>query len=168
MEIISPMVTMLAERMRTNPEDFVSTNKKNLVGSTPPKFYEIAQILADIVAEPNAKYYWFLSDTEKEMLMDAYRDLCRKRFEDNCMERLLEDKQEYEGPALGPTIIRAQGRYQTMPWIDPRSLYGQREDLLRQQEDLIRVSASENGINQIQTLSLAQRINGALNKMVGK
>jgi len=162
------MVTMLAERMRTNPEDFVSTNKKNLVGSTPPKFYEIAQILADIVAEPNAKYYWFLSDTEKEMLMGAYRDLCRKRFEDNCMERLLEDKQEYEGPALGPTIIRAQGRYQTMPWIDPRSLYGQREDLLRQQEDLIRVSASENGINQIQTLSLAQRINGALNKMVGK
>jgi len=168
MEIISPMVTMLAERMRTNPEDFVSTNKKNLVGSTPPKFYEIAQILADIVAEPNAKYYWFLSDVEKEMLMRAYRDLCRKRFEDNCMERLLEDKQEYEGPALGPTIIRAQGRYQTMPWIDPRSLYGQREDLLRQQEDLIRVSASENGINQIQTLSLAQRINGALNKMVGK
>jgi len=157
MEVISPMVTMLAERMRTNPEDFVSTNKKNL---TPPKFYEIAQILADIVAEPNAKYYWFLSDTEKEMLMGAYRDLCRKRFEDNCMERLLDDKEEYEGPALGPTIIRAQGRYQTMPWIDPRSLYGQREDL--------RVSASENGVNTVQSLSLAQRINGALNKMVGK
>ena len=144
MEIISPMVTMLAERMRTNPEDFVSTNKKNLVGSTPPKFYEIAQILADIVAEPNAKYYWFLSDVEKEMLMGAYRDLCRKRFEDNCMERLLDDKEEYEGPALGPTIIRAQGRYQTMPWIDPRSLYGQREDL---REDLVRVGVGENGVN---------------------
>jgi len=165
MEIISPMVTMLAERMRTNPEDFVSTNKKNLVGSTAPKFYEIAQILADIVAEPNAKYYWFLSDTEKEMLMGAYRDLCRKRFEDNCMERLLEDKQEYEGPALGPTIIRAQGRYQTMPWIDPRSLYGQREDL---REDLVRVGVGENGVNTVHTSSLAQRINGALNKMINK
>ena len=165
MEIISPMVTMLAERMRTNPEDFVSTNKKNLVGSTPPKFYEIAQILADIVAEPNAKYYWFLSDVEKEMLMGAYRDLCRKRFEDNCMERLLEDKQEYEGPALGPTIIRAQGRYQTMPWIDPRAVYGQREDL---REDLVRVGVGENGVNTVHTSSLAQRINGALNKMINK
>jgi len=153
MEVISPMVTMLAERMRTNPEDFI--------GSNLPKFFEIAQTLADMIADPNLKYYWFLNDTEKEMLMGAYRDLCRKRFEDNCMEKLLGDKEEHRGPALGPTIIRAQGRYKTTPWVDPRSLYGQREDLLR-------VGANENGVNQIHTSSIAQRINGALNKLVNK
>jgi len=162
MEVISPMVTMLAERMRTNPEDFVNDNPtgRMLGDNNLPKFYEIAQILSDMVADPKVKYYWFLSDTEKEMLIDAYRNLCRKRFEDKCMERLLGDNEEHKGPALSPTIIRAQGRYQTTPWIDPRAVYGQREDL--------RVSASENGINQIQTLSLAQRINGALNKMINK
>jgi len=155
MEVISPMVTMLAERMRTNPEDFI--------GSNLPKFFEIAQTLADMIADPNLKYYWFLNDTEKEMLMGAYRDLCRKRFEDNCMEKLLGDKEEHRGPALGPASVKykAQGRYQTTPWVDPRSLYGQREDLLR-------VGVNENGVNQIHTSSIAQRINGALNKLVNK
>jgi len=128
MEIISPMVTMLAERMRTNPEDFVSIDNKNLVGSTPPKFYEISQLLADMIADPNAKYYWFLNDTERGMLMDAYRDLCRKRFEDRCLEKLLGDKQEHEGPAS--VKYKAQGRYgqaqiqaEGQPvsyWNDPR------------------------------------------------
>jgi len=170
MEVISPMVTMLAERMRTNPEDFVHQTEGNFPSST-PKFYEIAQILADLVADPSAKYYWFLSDTEKEMLMDAYRGLCRKRFEDNCMERLLGDKEEYRGPALGPALgpasvkYKAQGRYQTMPWIDPRAVYGQREDL---REGLVRVGVGENGVNTVHTSSLAQRINGALSKMVSK
>jgi len=166
MEVISPMVTMLAERMRTNPEDFVHQTEGNFPSST-PKFYEIAQILADLVADPSAKYYWFLSDTEKEMLMDAYRGLCRKRFEDNCMERLLGDKEEYRGPALGPASVKykAQGRYQTMPWIDPRAVYGQREDL---REELIRVGVGESGVNKVHTSSIAQRINGALNKMVGR
>jgi hypothetical protein len=157
---ISPMVTMLAERMRTNPEDFVYDEALSMVGSPNPKFYGIAQTIADMVADPNIKYYWFLNETEKQMLVDAYRELCRSRFEDDCMKKLLGDKQEHRGPALGPTIIRAQGRYQTTPWVDPRSLYGQREDL--------RVSASENNINTVQNLSFAQRINGALNKMVGK
>ena len=124
MEVISPMVTMLAERMRTNPEDFI--------GSNLPKFFEIAQTLADMIADPNLKYYWFLNDTEKEMLMGAYRDLCRKSFEDNCMEKLLGDKEEHRGPALGPASVKykAQGRYgqaqvtgQGQPvsyWNDPR------------------------------------------------
>ena len=163
MEIISPMVTMLAERMRTNPEDFVSIDNKNLVGSTPPKFYEISQLLADMIADPNAKYYWFLNDTERGMLMDAYRDLCRKRFEDRCLEKLLGDKQEHEGPAS--VKYKAQGRYQTMPWIDPRAVYGQPEDL---REGLVRVGVGENGVNTVHTSSLAQRINGALNKMINK
>ena len=116
------MVTMLAERMRTNPEDFVNDNPtgRMLGDNNLPKFYEIAQILSDMVADPKVKYYWFLSDTEKEMLIDAYRNLCRKRFEDKCMERLLGDNEEHKGLALSPTIIRAQGRYQTTPWIDPR------------------------------------------------
>ena len=167
MEVISPMVTMLAERMRTNPEDFVNDNPtgRMLGDNNLPKFYEIAQILSDMVADPKVKYYWFLSDTEKEMLIDAYRNLCRKRFEDKCMERLLGDNEEHKGLALSPTIIRAQGRYQTMPWIDPRSLYGQREDL---REGLVRVGVGENGVNTVQSLSLAQRINGALNKMINK
>jgi hypothetical protein len=52
---------------------------------------------------------------------------------------------------------KAQGRY-NLGWSDAHALYGQREDL--------RVSASENGINQIQTIG--QRINGALSKMVSK
>ena len=159
MEVISPMVTMLAERMRTNPEDFISSDSRNLVGSTPPKFYEIAQCLADMIHDSKAnRYYWFLSDTEKEMLIVAYRDLCRKRFEDSCMEELLGDTEEHRGPAS--VKYKAQGRYQSTPWVDPRSLYGQREDL--------RVSASENGVNTVHTSSLAQRINGALNKLVNK
>ena len=54
-------------------------------------------------------------------------------------------------------MFKAQGRY-NLGWSDAHALYGQREDL--------RVSASENGINQIQTIG--QRINGALSKMVSK
>ena len=167
MSEISPMVTMLAERMRTKPEDFVHQTKDNFAGSA-PKFYDIASMLADTVADPNVKYYWFLNDAEKKMLTDAYRDLCRKSFENKCMQTLLEDKEEHTGPAS--VKFKSQGRYgqariqaEGQPvsyWNDPRSLYGQREDL--------RVSVGENGVNKVQSLSFAQRINGALNKLVNK
>jgi len=155
---ISQMVTMLAERMRTNPEDFIHE-----IGTHTPKFYDIAQSISDMIADPNLKYYWFLNDTEKQILVDAYRDLCRNRFENSCMETLLGDRQESAIQGHKPSNVKnkAQGSYQATPWVDPRLLYGQREDLLR-------VGANENGVNQIHTSSIAQRINGALNKMVKK
>jgi hypothetical protein len=121
--------------MRTNPEDFVHQTKDNFAGSA-PKFYDIASMLADTVADPNVKYYWFLNDAEKKMLTDAYRDLCRKSFENKCMQTLLEDKQEHTGPAsvkgFGRAQIQAEGQpvgHFSSKWTDPRSLYGQREDL---------------------------------------
>lgn len=158
---ISPMVTMLAERMRTNPEDFVYDEALNMVGSPNPKFYGIAQTIADMVADPNIKYYWFLNDTEKQMLVDAYRELCRSRFEDDCMKKLLGDNEKHTSLANG--VIQAQGYsvgHFPSKWTDPRSLYGQREDL--------RVSASENGVNKVQSLSFVQLISNAFSNLVGK
>ena len=60
--------------------------------------------------------------------------------------------------------FKAQGRY-SLGWSDAHALYGQREDL---REDLVRVGVGENGVNTVHTSSLAQRINGALSKMVSK
>jgi len=115
MSEISPMVTMLAERMRTNPEDFVWGFEGD---STKPKFTVIMKEVHEMIHNPKENnHFWYLTDVEKKILIDAYRNLCRKRFEDECMQRILEDKQEHTGPAS--VKYKAQGRYQT-GWNDPR------------------------------------------------
>jgi hypothetical protein len=150
MSEISSAVQALVNRMKEAPEEFFDPKEKDRWA------FIYKETFREVLTEP-----------EKAAIHTALRDVRRKEFETKILKEILkvEEEQEHEGPAS--VKYKAQGRFgqaqvkgQGQPvsyWNDPR--------MAMQREDLLAI-ASENGINQIQTIG--QRINGALNKMVGK
>lgn len=157
MSDISGAVQALVNRMKENPDEFFDPKEKDRWA------FIYKEQFREVLTEP-----------EKAAIHTALRDVRRKEFETKILKEILKVDEEdtHEGPAsvkyktqgrYGQAQIQAEGQpvgHFPSKWTDPMALYGQREDL--------RVSASENGVNTVQSLSVAQRINGALNKMVGK
>ena len=116
MEILNS-VKILAERLMTHPEEFKSGYKFD---------NEYEDILS--LAQGKEGVLWFLNDQEKELLILAIREVERKKFEDNVLLQLLEDKEEHTGPAsvkfktqgrYGQAQIQAEGQPVSF-WNDPR------------------------------------------------
>jgi hypothetical protein len=161
MNDISGAVQALVNRMKEAPEEFFDPKEKDRWA------FIYKETFREVLTEP-----------EKAAIHTALREVRRKEFESKILKEILkveEEEQEHEGPAsvkyktqgrFGQAQVKGQGQPVSY-WNDPRMAM-QREDLLRQQENLIRVGVGENGVNTVQSLSLAQRINGALNKMINK
>jgi len=113
---------MLIERMKTHPEEFSRTGR----------FHHIFEGTGP------------LSLRDEQALLKARDLLVIEPTFTEIVYGMIFNKDEYNYK-----YVKAQGQF-IKGWTDPRTLYGQREDL--------RVSASENGVNQIQTLSHNQTI----------
>lgn len=76
-------VDVLIERMQSNPEDF----------DVRGRFYAIAEALTDMAlgAKLVSEHLWMLTDQEKICLLNAYRALCRKNFQETIYNKLFED-----------------------------------------------------------------------------
>ena len=91
-------VKILAERLKTHPEEFARGNK----------FDDIQVAISDL-AEGRNYALWYLNDQEKDMLILALREVKRKKFEDNVLLQVLDNTEEEEdAPDFGLTnIVRA-------------------------------------------------------------
>jgi hypothetical protein len=87
MEILNS-VKILAERLKTHPEEFRFDKKFDI---------QCRAILE--LARGNEEALWFLNEEEKDMLIRAMRKVKRKEFEDDVLLQLLEDKEKHTGPA---------------------------------------------------------------------
>ena len=76
-------VKILAERLKTHPEEFEHGNK------FADQFYGIRSM-----AQGVKESLWFLNDQEKDMLILALREVERKKFEDNILLKILDEEQE--------------------------------------------------------------------------
>ena len=87
-------VKILAERLRTHPEEFN-------VGSKFDDEYHC--ILA--LAKGDEKPLWFLNEQEKETLVLALREVARKKFEDNVLLQILDEPEQKSAFGLA-NIVR--------------------------------------------------------------
>ena len=115
MEILNS-VKILAERLKTHPEEF-------------ERGYKFDNEYEDLLSLAQGKegVLWFLNDQEKEMLILAIREVERKKFEDNVLLQILDEPEEkHTGPAsvkgFGRAQIQAEGQAvgYSMGWTDPR------------------------------------------------
>ena len=106
-------VKILAERLKTHPEEFKFDNK-------------FADEYEDILslAQGREGALWFLNDQEKEMLILAIREVERKKFEDNVLLQLLDEPQEPQPKkkGFGKATVKGEGKMvgYSYEWIDPR------------------------------------------------
>jgi hypothetical protein len=97
MEIIMAFlnsVKILAERLKTHPEEFLSGNKFAA---------EYEDIL--LLAQGSKGRLWYLNEQEKEMLILALREVERKKFEDNVLLQLLDEPEQKSAFGLA-NIVR--------------------------------------------------------------
>jgi len=98
-------VKILAERLKTYPEEFKYGNKFS---------DEYEDIL--LLAQGKEGALWFLNDQEKETLILAIREVERKKFEDNVLLQLLDEPEEPQPKKIvykkgfGKTQIQAEGQ----------------------------------------------------------
>jgi hypothetical protein len=94
-------VKILAERLKTYPEEFKYGNKFS---------DEYEDIL--LLAQGKEGALWFLNDQEKETLILAIREVERKKFEDNVLLQLLDEPQEPQPKkkGFGRAQIQAEGQ----------------------------------------------------------
>ena len=107
---ISDGVKILCDRMENNPEDFVDSTL-GLDGHyiNPGKYaYEGKEIECLAKGEPNQ--FWFLNETEKRMLCEAYLCMARQQYTASVVSRLYgavpEVKKRSRGPLTGAQITR--------------------------------------------------------------
>jgi hypothetical protein len=104
---ISDAVKILCDRMENNPEDFLETefNPSTLHRGLGKYYYEGKTIEALAKGEPaGAEALWFLNETERTMLVHAYRNMMRHSHTTHIVGKLL-DKPE---PELGHQEKRAK------------------------------------------------------------
>jgi hypothetical protein len=127
MSELSNAVTVLIARMESHPEDFE-------VGH---KFAGVADLLYGVLGlNEEKKYaYWFLTDADKEALLEAWKKYHRTRMEKEVMEKIFDDgSEERERMQMKQQMYQAQqramiqnqmmqstGTYQTTP-IKPGQL----------------------------------------------
>ena len=104
-------VKILLERMKNNPEDFVTSYHSH----DEPKFGMFADLMKDIVSGSKVKQWqdWYLfTKAEQTALIEGYKDMMRARFDQGVMRKLLEEpqepivKKEYYGKPLTLSTIQ--------------------------------------------------------------
>ena len=80
-------VTMLIERMQTNPDDFDYGGR----------LYEHTNMIGEFFESPKGhQRLWFLSDKEKKALMGAYMDMHRTKFTAGVVQSILAPEPQYD------------------------------------------------------------------------
>jgi 3-methyladenine DNA glycosylase Tag len=90
MSELSNAVTVLIARMESHPEDFDVYNGERF---SKAKFSGTAEALYGLVGMDPAKAgaYWFLTDADKEALIEAWKKYHRTRMEKDVMETIFDD-----------------------------------------------------------------------------
>lgn len=93
MSELSNAVTVLIARMESHPEDF-DLRTGGLYSST--KFGDVAGALYGLVGMDAGKAgaYWFLSDADKEALIEAWKKYHRTAMEKEVMGKIFDDGSE--------------------------------------------------------------------------
>ena len=101
-------VQVIIERLKSHPEDFfVDADHRGRM----PKFQGIAEKLDDLLSHKQEGFIhrlWFLSDDEKEALLDAYKEARRARFEAQVFHTLLTKPEE---PTMSTVTYNTKDRY---------------------------------------------------------
>jgi hypothetical protein len=89
---LSNAVTVLIARMESHPEDFGVADGR--IGR--PKFNDVANALYGLVGmdKEMAGAYWFLTDADKEALIEAWKKRHRVAMEKEVMEKIFDDGAE--------------------------------------------------------------------------
>ena len=87
---LSNAVTVLIARMESHPEDF------NTTGFGKPKFRDVADALYGLAGldKERAGSYWFLTDADKEALIEAWKKYHRAEMERAVMSTIFDDGSE--------------------------------------------------------------------------
>jgi len=107
---LSNAVTVLIARMESHPEDF-SLYDGGLYSNV--KFGETAKALYGLVGlnEDAAGAYWFLTDADKEALIEAWKKYHRTAMEKEVMEKIFDDGEgERELAKVNQQLYQAQQR----------------------------------------------------------
>lgn len=92
-------VDVLIKRMETTPEDFLHNGQLAHISDA---IHEMA-----LSVKLDSDRFWFLKDAEKVQLISAYREFCRKKFQDELFKTLFSEKQFV--PAPKPEAMRMSG-----------------------------------------------------------
>lgn len=80
-------VTMLTERMQTNPEDFEYGGKLHGYTSS----------IEELLQKPTAHQpFWYLSEAERNALVEAYRNMHKAAFTANVVQAILSPKSDWD------------------------------------------------------------------------
>lgn len=112
MSELSNAVTVLIARMESHPEDFDLYNGELYSRA---KFGETAGALYGLAGldEEKKNAYWFLSDADKEALIEAWKKYHRTRMEKEVMEKIFDDGEgERELAKVNQQLYQAQQRVQ--------------------------------------------------------
>lgn len=115
MSELSNAVTVLIARMESHPEDF------DTVRLGPVKFRDVADALYGLAGmdKDRSGSYWFLTDADKQALIEAWKKYHRTAMEKDVMERIFDDGEGARELArveqqLQQAKIRAQMQNQMM------------------------------------------------------
>lgn len=108
---LSNAVTVLIARMESHPEDFEMYGaQKAKFGDTAEALYELAGVTD---GRGKASAYWFLSDADKEALLEAWKKFHCVRMEKRVMEAIFDDgaeEREREMQKAKMSMLQAQQR----------------------------------------------------------
>jgi hypothetical protein len=80
-------VKMLIERLQTNPDDFDYGGR----------LYEHTNMIGELFEIPQGhQRLWFLTDAEKQALVNAYKDMHRARFTAGVVQSILAPEPQYD------------------------------------------------------------------------
>jgi hypothetical protein len=85
-EELNDGITMVIERMKTNPEEFEYGGK----------MYEYANMAAELMDKSAHQRLWFLSVADKKALVTAYTDMHKQRFTTGVVQTIFDPKPEYD------------------------------------------------------------------------
>ena len=117
---LSNAVTVLIARMESHPEDF------EMYGMNKAKFADTAEALYELAGVTDgrgkASAYWFLSEADKEALLEAWKKYHCTRMEKRVMEVIFDDgaeerERELEMQKTKMRMLQAQQRAQTQAML---------------------------------------------------
>lgn len=121
-------VQVIIERLKTNPEDFFGEiSDRQGLGMPRPKFYDITDKIDNLLTHPqegHAHRLWYLTDTERLALIEAYKEARRARFEAKVFHRLLTPQEKEDTgtityrPAMTLDSTGSLGVGLVNPWTD--------------------------------------------------
>jgi hypothetical protein len=86
-------VQVIIERLKSHPEEFFGEiSDRQGLGLPRPKFYDITDKIDNLLTHPQEGHthrLWYLTDTERLALIEAYKEARRARFEAKVFHTLL-------------------------------------------------------------------------------